>query len=168
MRFAAVSALALFASYLPYAFWAGWTVYYLEITPVLAAITAVGIWSVLQRVSKSEPRAKLGAILVTAAVAVIAAPAVLQWRGDHRSRSALERRFFSEIKRLPQPAIVFVQYSRRFPQHMAVVFNSPDLTAEPVWVVHDLGARNDELRRLAPNRQSFDFEEEQLVRELSR
>jgi hypothetical protein len=168
LRFAAVSALALFCAYLPYAFWSGWTVYYLEITPVLAAITAIGIWGVAQRVLRSEPRSRQSVLIAAAVVAVIAWPAIQHWRGDHRSRSALDRRFFSEIKRLPRPAIVFIQYSPRFPQHMAVVFNSADLDAEPVWVVHHRGARNEELRRLVPNRQSFDFEEEQLVRALSR
>jgi hypothetical protein len=168
LRFAAASALAVFVAYLPYAFWAGWTVYYLEITPVIAAITAVGVWKVVQRIARTEWRARVGALVVGGALAVIALPTIDQWRNDHRERSALDRRFLTDVARLPKPAIVFVRYTPRSPQHIAVVFNHPDLNEVPIWVVHDLGSRNDELRRLAPNRQSFDFEEDQLVQQSGR
>ena len=62
-----------------------------------------------------------------------------------------------------KPAIVFIHYTPRSAQHISVVVNYPDLNAAPVWVVHDLGPRNAELRKLAPNRASFDFDEDQLV-----
>ena len=168
LRFGAVSALSLFVAYLPYAHWAPWTIYYLEITPVVAALTAAGLWRVLERVAKSEPRVRMGAALATLVVAVFAVPTINHWKNDSRTRSALDRRFLADIKQLPAPAIVFVRYSPRFASHIAVVKNHPDLARVPVWVVHDLGARNEELRRLAPNRKSFDFDEEQLVQEFRR
>jgi hypothetical protein len=168
LRFGAWSALALFVAYLPYAHWAPWTIYYLEITPVVAALTAAGIWLALGRLATAVPRMRLGAAAVALVVATFSIPTVGHWKRDSRTRSALDRRFLAELDKLPAPAIVFVKYSPRFASHIAVVYNHPDLAEVPVWVVHDLGARNDELRRLAPNRQSFDFEEEQLAQELSR
>jgi hypothetical protein len=167
-RFGAVSAAALFVAYLPYAHWAPWTIYYLEITPVVAALAAAGIWLALDRIATAVPRMRLGAVAAALVVAVFAIPTIDHWKRDSRTRSALDRRFLAEIKKLPAPAIVFVKYSPRFASHIAVVFNHPELAEVPVWVVHDLGARNEELRRLAPNRQSFDFEEEQLAQEASR
>ncbi|TMG81359.1 MAG: hypothetical protein E6H78_16950 [Betaproteobacteria bacterium] len=89
---------------------------------------------------------------------------VRHWRHDHRARAGLDRLFADEIKRLPtKPAIVFIRYTPRSPVHLSEVFNYPDLNAEPVWVVHDLGPRNAELLRAAPNRASFEFDEDQLV-----
>lgn len=170
LRFAVVSALAVFLAYLPYAHWAPWTIYYLEITPVVAALTAVGFSRLLARMTgeASEPRARAGIVLATLVVAGFSIPTINHWKGDSRTRSALDRRFLSEVERLPRPSIVFVRYSPRFASHIAVVHNHPDLNAVPVWVVHDLGSRNEELRRLAPDRQSFDFEEDQLAQQIAR
>jgi hypothetical protein len=168
LRFGAVSAMALFVAYLPYAHWAPWTIYYLEIAPVAAVLTAAGIWLVLGRVAGSAPRMRSGAVLAAFVVAAFSIPTINHWKRDSRTRSAFDRRFLAEIKKLPAPAIVFVRYSPRFASHIAVVYNHPDLNEVPVWIVHDLGARNEELRRVAPNRHSFDFDEEQLVQEFQR
>ena len=168
LQFALASAVVLFVVHLPYAHWAPWTVYYLETTPVIAALTALGIWRTLRRVASNERLVPLGVVCVALVLAVFAVPSVERWRRDHRTRSALDRAFAAELKKLPPKSIVFMKYSPRIAQHMAVVFNYPDLGKVPVWVVHDLGARNAELRRLAPDRQSFDFEEDQLVRRMSR
>ena len=110
-----------------------------------------------------ERRARAGTAFAAALLVLIAVPGVQRWRRDHETRSALDRTFAARLETLPRHSIVFIKYSPRLVQHMSVVFNYPDLNAAPVWVVHDLGARNDELRRLAPDRASFDFEEDQLV-----
>ena len=168
LRFALVSAVVLFVVHLPYAHWAPWTIYYLEMTPVIAVLVALGIWRTLLRVASNERLAPLGVVGVSLVLAVFAVPSIAHWRRDHRTRSALDRAFAAELKKLPPKSIVFMRYSPRIAQHMAVVFNYPDLAKVPVWVVHDLGARNEELRRLAPDRRSFDFEEDQLVRRMRR
>jgi hypothetical protein len=131
-------------------------------------LTAAGIWRALERIVATAPRIRLGAALAALVVAAFSVPTINYWKRDSRTRSALDRRFLAEIRQLPAPAIVFVRYSPRFASHIAVVYNHPDLARVPVWVVHDLGARNEELRRLAPERKSFDFDEEQLVQELRR
>lgn len=163
LRFGIVSAIVLLAAYLPYPYQAGWTIYYLEITPVMAAVTAAGIWWALGRFGKTAGRMRAGAIVTAVVIAAFAIPTVNHWKRDSRTRSALDRQFLAEVRKLPTPAIVFVRYSPRFVSHIAVVNNHPDLDDVPVWIVHDLGARNEELRRLAPHRQSFDFDEEQLA-----
>jgi 4-amino-4-deoxy-L-arabinose transferase-like glycosyltransferase len=162
-RFGGLSALALFVAHLPYAHWAQWTVYYLEAAPALAFATAAGIWYVSRRLL-GEHRARWGVVAALLVCVAIAIPVIRRWRQDHLARSALDRSFAAAVARLPRHSIVFVRYTQRSREHISAVANHADLDAAPVWVVHDLGARNDDLRRLAPDRQSFDFEEDQLVR----
>ena len=142
--------------------------YYLEAAPVVAMIVAVGIWHVAARIHADERRVKVASLFVTALLLGFAVPNIVFWRRDHRGRAAFFERFAEELKKLPPHSIVFVKYTPRTLQHIPVVFNSADLAHERVWVVHDLGARNAELRQLVPDRTSFDFEEEQLVDRLKR
>jgi len=167
LRFGVGSAAVLLAAHLPYAHWAPWTVYYLETVPVLAALVAVGIADVARRASREGER--IGVALACAAILAFAVPNVLKWKRDHRTRSNFDRRFAEQLKTIPtQHAVVFVRYSPRVAQHIAVVFNYADLSKAPIWVVHDMGPRNADLRKLAPDRASFDFDEDQLVAGLRR
>jgi hypothetical protein len=169
IRFGVASAGLALLAHLPYAHWAPWTVYYLETVPVFAAVTGIGLWKVARRVAATERRMRVSVALAFVVVAAFAVPTVQKWRMDHRTRSAFDRRFAQQISQLPsQPAIVFVQYTPRVAQHVSVVFTSANLGQAPVWVVHDLGSRNEKLRALAPDRASFDFDEDQLVRGLRR
>ena len=105
--------------------------------------------------------AAAGTVLV---LALFSVGSIRHWRYDHRARAGLDRLFAQQISQLPRkPAIVFVRYTSRSPVHLAVVFNYPNLSVEPVWVVHDLGPRNADLLRIAPNRESYEFDEDQLV-----
>lgn len=158
LRFTAVSALVLFLAHLPYAHLAKWTVYYLEAAPVVAALTAVGIWGFARRLGGNDPRARTGVALTIVVVAAFAVPSVVRWKLDHRSRVEFQSYFTAQLKRLPsQHAILFLSDSSGFGQHVSMVINYPDLKSVPVWVVHDLGPRNEDLRRLAPDRASFEF-----------
>ena len=169
LRFGVVSGLVLFVAHLPYAHWAPWTIYYLEAVPVAAALVAVGAGLVAARIPGSGRDARSSLALASVAVALFAGPSVVKWKHDHRTRGAFDRHFASQLKLLPsRHAIVFVSYSPRVAQHIAVVFNYADLAAAPVWVVHDLGPRNADLKRLTPDRASFDFEEDQLVKGMRR
>jgi hypothetical protein len=164
LRFAALSALLLFVVYLPYAHWSGWIVYYLEITPVIAALTAFGVWRAARRIAVTDQSAKLGVLCVTAVLIGIAIPDFRQGRQEQRQLHGLYRQFTNSAKKLPsQPAILFVKYSSRYSNHLSVVYNFADLERAPVWVVHDLGARNAELQRVAPNRSTQHFEEDWLA-----
>lgn len=155
MRFAAVSAAAHIVAYLTHAHWEKWTLYYLELTPIVAALTGVGLFELARR-RVTLPRASL----VTGALAVIllvaSAPAVNSWRQRQYVANAYYRAFTERAHALrPQPAIVFVRYPEGRLSYPAVVRNAARIDAEPVWIVHDLGARNADLTRLAPNRAVF-------------
>jgi hypothetical protein len=168
LRFGALSSAMLFVAYLAFPHWPSWTLYYLETVPVAAALIAVGIAWTARRISGARA-VRTSLALAVAAIAVFAMPSVWKWRAKLRTETAFNRHFILQLQQLPSPrAIVFVHYSSNVVQHIAVVFNYADLAAAPVWVVHDLGPRNAELRKMAPDRASFDFDEEQLVKGLRR
>lgn len=159
--FAVASAAALVVAYLGFAYYAGWTLYYLETAPVAAFLAALGLARAARALRVNPGRV---ALVVAALVLLAGVREFARWREHHLRQTAFDRLFLAQLAQLPtRPAIVFVRYSPRFVQHLAVVRNHPDLARAPVWVVHDLGPRNDELRRLAPERASFDFDEDQLA-----
>ncbi|HJQ20543.1 MAG TPA: glycosyltransferase family 39 protein [Gemmatimonadaceae bacterium] len=164
LKFAMLSVLSTFLLHLSYAHYPPWTIYYVETAGAISTLTAVGFWYVAARLNREDRAIKLAAALATALLFVFGISNWTHWRGDHHARAGFDRLFAREIAKLPsKPAIVFIHYTPRSAQHISVVFNYPDLNAAPVWVVHDLGPRNAELRRLAPNRASYDFDEDQLV-----
>lgn len=159
-QFAAVSALAVFIAYLPYAHFAGWTVYYLELTPVAAALTAVGMWRATQRIASAERGARLGVLCATIVLVAVGLRDVAKWRREHLVMVRFYQDFANSARSLPSPpSILFVKYNMKYPSHFSVVYNFADLERARVWVVHDLGPRNAELQRLAPNRSTHTFDE---------
>lgn len=165
LRFAVVSALLLVLAYLPYAHWPGWTVYYLEAAPVLAAGVAVGAWNLASRFApRREP---VVALATTVFVLGAGVPAARHWRAYHLGPegSELHRQMAQLLPQLPAPGILFVRYSPRIPFNPAVVRNSAHLERERMWIVHDRGARNADLLRLAPGRASHLLDIDRTVRE---
>ena len=155
MRFAAASAAAHVAAYLTHAHWEKWTLYYLELTPVVAALTGVGLFELARR-RLPLPRAAMVAGGLAVLLLVASAPSIDSWRRRQYVANAFYRAFTERANALqPQPAIVFVRYPDGRRSYPAVVRNSANLAGESVWIVHDLGARNAELTRLAPNRAVF-------------
>jgi hypothetical protein len=165
VQFAAASALLLFVAYLPYAFQAGWVVYYLEVAPVAAALAAVGAWWTAERFLRNARRTRVAMLVLACALIVDTARASQAWRHSDRFDAFFARQL---LQVPPGKAIVFLRYAPDRPNHIAEVLNSPDLSAKRVWVVHDLGPRNRELERLAPDRATYVFEENQLVRQPGR
>jgi hypothetical protein len=164
LRFAMFSALSTFLAHLSYAHYPGWTIYYFETAAAISTLTAVGLWHMARVILAEDREMKVAAGLATILLVAFGAVNWVHWRAEHYARAGFDRLFAREIQKLPaRPAIVFIHYTPRSDQHISVVFNYPDLNAAPVWVVHDLGPRNAELRRLAPNRASFDFDEDQLM-----
>lgn len=164
MQFAMLSVLSTFLAHLTYAHYPPWTIYYVETAPAISALTAIGFWYVARRIVVDERGMRVATAFATVLVFAFGIVNWHHWRGDHHARAGFDRLFARELQKLPaKPAIVFIHYTPRSAQHISVVFNSPDLNAAPVWVVHSLGPRNAELRKLAPNRASFDFDEDQLV-----
>jgi hypothetical protein len=164
-RVAVASAGLLFVFYLPYASDAEWTLYYLEIAPVIAAITAVGLWRALARFAPgvgtldTSRRPKLGSALVALVLGVFALPAVSHWRGQHLEMSSVRMAFAEALTQLPaRKTIVFVRYAPRT-HHLSLVFNFADPNRASAWVVHDRGAQNKQLMNHAQDRTAYVFDE---------
>ena len=66
------------------------------------------------------------------------------------------RRVSSEIS--AKRAIVFVRFGGNWNLAVSLIRNESALDAAPVWVVRDLGPRNEALRRLAPDRAAYSYD----------
>lgn len=169
MRFAGLSCILLFVIYLAYAHDPSWTLFYLEAAPVVAVITACGLWRALVWFTHGvevrlhvDRRPKLGALLVAIVLTFFAVPTLTVWRVDHRDTAEVRTAFDSAVRQLPaSKAIIFLHYAAR-PTHLQLVSNYPELQQAPVWVVHDLGERDRELIKLALDRTAFLFDEEKM------
>lgn len=169
MRFAGLSCVLLFLAYLPYAHDPQWTLFYLEVAPVVAAITGCGIWRALVWFTQGvevrlhiDRRPKLGSALVAIVLAFFALPTLTIWRLEHQRMSSVRMEFDRAVRQLPaSKAIIFLHYAPRT-AHLSLVSNYADLQRAPIWVVHDLGARNQELVKLALDRTAFVFDETQM------
>jgi hypothetical protein len=164
VAFGLATAALLFVAHLSYAHDPAWTVYYVEATPVIAMLIALGIWRLSRWATRGEARAPMAAALTFAVLVPFALPAIGDWRDDHRTRGAFDRRFAQGLEGVEGPAIVFLRYSPRLTVHPSVVFNFVNPERAPVWVVHDLGARNRELQTIAPERRAYVLDEEELLR----
>jgi 4-amino-4-deoxy-L-arabinose transferase-like glycosyltransferase len=165
LRMAALSAVLLYLAHLPYAHWPGWTLYYLEAAPVLALITAAGGWTLAGRLGDARSRT-----LVASAAGLVVLAGVFEaraWRGYHLGPegSELHRQMAQLLPSLPSPGILFVRYSPRIPFNPAIVRNSAHPEREPMWIVHDRGAQNADLLRLAPGRASHVLDIDRTVRD---
>jgi hypothetical protein len=164
VAFGLVTAALLFAAHLTYAHDQAWTLYYIEGTPVIAVLMALGIWRVSRWATRSETRAPLGAALILPVLVAFSLPAIGDWRSDHLTRGAFDRRFAKALRGVEGPAVIFLRYSPQLGVHPSVVFNFAEPDRAPVWVVHDLGPRNAELLRVAPTRKAYTLDEEELLR----
>ena len=163
-----VSALLLLA-YLCYAHFANWTVYYLEIHPALAFLTAVGIWKVHSvlpapdaahgAASRPGMTATLLAISVALALAAFSIPDIRSARSVKQEHTAFRVRFQALIAALPSRAVVFVRYSPYHDIHRSLIENEADLARARVWLVYDRGLENSRLMRMAPDRSPYLYDE---------
>jgi len=175
--FALASTLALFVFYLSFAHDQNWTLYYSEVMPVLAFLSASGLWRLLTRGDKNRSTATfsdakrgwdarpaaVAAVLVVLSLGV----AVRDWRAFHRDRIALQsfqRNFGEAVAKLPEArTIVFIRYAPWHILHFSLIANDPDLESSHAWLVYDRGADNESLRRLAPSRTAYLFDEQRQV-----
>jgi 4-amino-4-deoxy-L-arabinose transferase-like glycosyltransferase len=164
VRFAVLSAALLFIVHLPYAHWPGWTVYYLETAPVAAFLAALGLMRIAARFRAD--RVPELAMAATALVMVAGAFGASYWRAQHRGPGGaqLHRQLARIVTQLPRPGILFVRYSPRIMHNPAIVRIPPEPARDSMWVVHDLGPRNEALRRAAPGRQPHTLDVDRMVR----
>ena len=153
LMFAVASVLCLFASYLLYA-GGGLAVYYLEATPVLAAVAAHGIMKISSFLRYNRQVLSTLGLLLTGVLALDTAQRVAAAQRWH------ERSLRSEIDdwlaRLPRtPAVVFIRYPCAECAYVNLVQNFVDLKGAPIWIVNDLGVRDSELTHLVPDRATY-------------
>jgi hypothetical protein len=152
---------ALFLGYLWFAHPEQWVAYYMEAHLVFAAAAAVGAYRMAGLLvawagGGPDPLASVragAAILGVATVVAVRTPTGIGLARDARAFLSRPHTIVREIEtHLPAGAILFIRYAPDHHIDRGLIENRVDLEAAPVWRVHDLGARNVELLRSAPDR----------------
>jgi hypothetical protein len=156
-------AVLLFA-YLTFAHPPIWTLYYVEVLPIFYFLAACELGRMVHKVGGLESHAggrwPASAANASLAIALLMLPFgvndVRRVRAANDIRSAFHRRGEAALAMLPaEKAIVFVSYPPSQNPHLGLTRNEPDLASALRWVVYDRGARNAELRALAPDRAAY-------------
>ncbi|MEP7064588.1 MAG: glycosyltransferase family 39 protein [Gemmatimonadota bacterium] len=174
--FALGTAVLLVLAYLCVGHAPQWTVYYVEIQPVLAFVTAAAWWRVASVLSSRKlawPLHELPAMTSGAAFGVIVSALMLfpydtrmasYIRLNKAEGSAYHRDFRDLLRLIPTAhSMVFVRYAPNHSPHMSLVTNEPDLATARVWTVYDLGAHNTALIRLDRSRTPYLFDDAHRV-----
>lgn len=160
---AGIGALALqLLLYLLYAHPARWSLYYMEGLPVLAFATALGVLRLLELGARRTLPSRMRLGVLAAMVLFMLYPTVVTLRQVRDQIESDHGYYDSFLGALPSDsagAIVFVRYARNHNDGLSLVRNAPDLGAAPVWTVYDRGAENAALRRVAPKRKAYLFDE---------
>ncbi len=170
---AAGAGVLLVLLYGAYAHPATWPVYYVEATPVLAFLAAAGcrrIAGVVRRLSAPGDPMSDPAVLPTAgreamllAIVLASYGAITRAHRGHEMRAvtgAAQTAFFTAVRSLPRPSVVFVRYAAGHNPDYSLVVNEPDLAAAHAWIVYDRGLANDgRLMALAPGRAPYGYDE---------
>jgi hypothetical protein len=170
--FALLSALLLVGIYLLYAHPPEWTLYYLEILPLLAFLSALGVVRVAEEVASRLTALRRTAFTARAtprAVAAVALTILLLPGSVARVRTArsykarqltAQATFRARLNGIAaEKAVVFVRYAPRHNVHFSLIDNDPDLASSRVWTVHHRGADDARLMMLARDRAAFLFDE---------
>lgn len=177
-RFACLSLGLLFLLYLGYAHPAAWTVYYLEAYPVIAFVTAAGLWTFffgistpLRRwsevwTSAPQPRTIGAALSVALVLCALLGYRFSEARAARRASVVPFHDFERAVAGIAdEKAIVFVRYSAPADMHRSLVNNDPDWARARVWVAHDRGADNARLLARAPDRAAYVYDEKRRALE---
>ncbi len=166
--FAMAWAPALLLVYLPFAHPPQWGVYYHDVHPVLAFVTALGLWRALAWLATGSwrlgPEAASRTAFPAAALAVLALALAVSdaaaTRRQVQQRVAYHRAFARTIASIPEPrAVVFVRYHPGHNPHRSLIANPSDYARARVWLVYDRGPDNQRLLERAPDRAAYLFDE---------
>ncbi|HEX5437066.1 MAG TPA: glycosyltransferase family 39 protein [Gemmatimonadaceae bacterium] len=169
--FAVITAAVLVLAYLSYAYDPTWSVYYVELLPVLAFLTALGCWKLVEwtialldrqdsPLHAQRTAVPLAILLVLLMGIAPALADVSRVQRDHIRFTSYHRHFRTLIASIPTPrSIVFVRYAPNHVGHFSLIRNTPDLARARTWVVYDRGAEDARLLALAPDRVAYLFDE---------
>jgi len=161
VRLALWSGAALFLAMLSLASRPLWTVYYLELSPVLAFVTALGAWRALSWLARRAKRPLLASGLMVLGL-LVAVPGTVERLLRARQQQIDLRTVPEELKRaidsISGKAVIFVEAGPAHRPFESYVVNQPDLERTRVWVVHDRGEDNRRLLALAPERAPYRFD----------
>jgi hypothetical protein len=166
---AAATTVIVFFGYLAHPTWPNWTIYYMEIAPVLAFLTVCGLAVVLRVLAREPERAWDWPGAPRAAVALCAGilftiPMLRREvrfdRSQHANNAVYTRQFRDVVANLPGPSVLFVRHAKFHEAHRSLVVNDPDFARSNTWVAYDRGdSANAALMRRIPNRTAFLFDE---------
>jgi hypothetical protein len=171
--FALGTTALLVLAYLSYAHTPQWSVYYIEIQPVLAFATAVAWWRVASVIAnrrlewplRTVPAVTPNAVFAVLASAILLVPyttRMVRYVAVHKAIGQEYHRDFRDLLALApgNRIMVFIRYAPNHSPHMSLVTNAPDLATARVWTVYDRGADNIRLMRLDPHRTPYLFDDE--------
>jgi hypothetical protein len=171
--FALATTVLLVLAYLCFGHAPQWTVYYVEIQPVLAFASAVAWWRIASLFANRKlawplrdvPAVVPGAVVAMFVSGLLLFPYTTRMVDSVRSYKVEEvayHRDFRDVLRLaPEEHImVFIRYAPNHSPHESLVTNEPDLNGARVWTVYDRGVDNIRLIRLAPGRTPYLFDDE--------
>jgi hypothetical protein len=162
--FALVTALLVVLAYLAYAHLPQWTVYYVELLPVLSFAAAIGLSRSLRWVAERVRRAPLpaGADALAAVLVLVlslqpSAREVVAYRRRIEHITEYQRQFFQAMYDPSDPRkLVFVKYGKGHKPHYSLIRNVADPKTAPVITAYDLGpVANDSVRREFPDRSVY-------------
>jgi len=167
--FAALTAALLLISYLTYYHHPSWSVYYLEAHPILAVLSAIGVWEVSRRVARfgrpteadrwRSRAATAGLLAVLATMAPFLATRVLEGAAAGRAKRSYHESFRQLMRTIEEPAIVFIRYAPWHNIHLSLITNPPSYSEAPIWTVYDRGQDNVRLIKAVPDRVPYLFDE---------
>lgn len=134
-----------------------WTLYYAETTPALFLAAGAGIAWCAKRGWGVDGHDRLAAAAVMALPVLVALSVAdsTGYRAVRRARAEATEAFEALVRSEPGKTIWFVREAPDPTGQAVLIANDPDWARAPRWIVHDLGARNAELQRLAPDRAAW-------------
>src|SRR4051812_28607059 len=165
----AATVIILFVGYLAHPTWPSWTIYYMEIAPVLAFYAVCGFAVILRALAREPERAwewargpRAALALVVALVCALPLLRVeMQFdRRQHLGNANYPSRFRQAVANIPDRSILFVRHAKWHEGHWSLVENDPDFAHSRVWIAYDRGdSANAALIRRVPQRNAYLFDE---------
>lgn len=170
LAFAIATGLLLLLAYLSFYHSPMWSLYYAELQPLLAYVTALGIsWALRARTRDHVVRRRPGPLTADAAAALVpavvlalgvGAPLVRERAEQGSATRTYQRDFVKAVRSIPvEKSIVFVRYGPNHNPHLSLVYNEPWLDDARTWIVYDRGPDNLRLMAKAPDRMPLLFDQ---------